>query len=292
MDKTFVDKLVSAYYDLMDFSLLSTKTDEITIGDIVIITWYFFIAWFFLYAFRSVTTRALKRKGGKEGENELNRFFSLYQIVKYVVYLFTISSLFMHFGTNITVLLAGSTALLVGVGLGMQNLFNDFVSGVLILFDRTLLVSDILEVDGIVGKVVHVGIRTTTIKTREEKIMIIPNHIFMSEKLVNWTQNKLDTRFDLTVGVAYGSDTHLVRKLLIEVAEEHNKVLEKPMPEVFFQNFGDSSLDFDLIFYVGDVFRVNKIKSDMRFMIDKKFRKNNITIPFPQRDIHLIKTGK
>jgi|LGOV01.1.fsa_nt_gb small-conductance mechanosensitive channel len=289
MDKTFVEEIVEAFYSLMDFSLLTTKNNEITIGDLVVVSWYIFIAWLVLFVFKTIMIKTIKRKRGKEGENELNRFSSLYQIVKYFIYLFTLSSLLKHFGTNITVILAGSTALLVGVGLGMQNLFNDFVSGILILFDRTLLINDILEVDGIVGKVIHVGIRTTTIKTREDKIMIIPNHYFMAEKLVNWTQNKLDTRFELSVGVAYGSDTSLVRKILEDVAYEHNKVLKKPTPDVFFQDFGDSSLNFDLVFYVEDVFRINKIKSDIRFMIDKKFRINNITIPFPQRDIHVIK---
>ncbi|MEN8138172.1 MAG: mechanosensitive ion channel domain-containing protein [Bacteroidota bacterium] len=289
MDKTFIENIVEAFYKVLDFTLISTKQKEINIGDIVVIFLYFFAAWFVLMLFKVVVERTIKRKWGKETQNELNRFYSLHQIVKYFVYFFTISSLLKYFGTDITVILAGSTALLVGVGLGMQNLFNDFVSGILILFDRTLLVNDILEIDGVIGRVERVGMRTTTVKTREDKTMIIPNHYFMSEKLVNWTQTELDTRFNLSVGVAYGTDTLLVKELLIKVAEKHDKVLENPNPQVFFQDFGESSLNFDLVFYLDDVFRIQKIKSDLRFAIDEIFRENNVTIPFPQRDIHVIK---
>lgn len=288
MDKILTGAIEGTFHSIMNVSLLDTEKGNLIIWDVLVVIWYILITWSALRVLKIIAVKTIKSRRNDGDENELNRFYSFFQIIRYILYAVSLSFLLGHFGIDLSAIFLGSTALLVGIGLGMQNLFNDFVSGILILFDRTLLVNDILEVDGIVGKVVNVGIRTTKIKTRDDKVMLIPNHFFMSDKLVNWTQNKLETRFSLSVGVAYGSDTSLVKKILVEVGGEHSKVLKKPLPEVLFQDFADSSLNFDLIFYIDDVFNEKKIKSDLRFMIDKKFRKNNIAIPFPQRDIHVI----
>jgi small-conductance mechanosensitive channel len=157
-------------------------------------------------------------------------------------------------------------------------LFQDIISGIFILIDQTVHVGDIIELEGKVGRVEEIKLRTTRAVTIDNKVLVIPNHLYLTNSLYNWTQNGTTTRENITVGVAYGSDVELVKKLLLQSVRTNEDVLPSPEPNVIFTNFGDSSLDFKLIFTIGD-----------SFTIDRLFRENNITIPFPQRDIHIIK---
>jgi small-conductance mechanosensitive channel len=173
----------------------------------------------------------------------------------------------------------------VGLGLGLQDAFKDLVAGIIILTERTVTAHDIVEIDGIVGQVVEVGLRTTTILTRDDIEMILPNQRLTNERVVNWSRTNSVTRFYVDVGVAYGSDTQLVKKVLIEVASNNKQVsLEQP-PAVLFSDFGSSSLNFKLQFFSKNLFRIERVKSDLRFEIDKAFRENNIVLAFPQLDV-------
>jgi len=158
--------------------------------------------------------------------------------------------------------------------------------------DKSLLVGDIIEVEDKVGKVIEIKLRTTRAITRDDKIIIIPNHILIRNSIYNYTQNRKTTRESITVGVAYGSDTRKVENLLLESTKNQPSVLKKPLPYVTFEDFGDSALIFHLNFFINDSFRVPKLSSKIRFKIDELFRKNDITIPFPQRDVHLYPTTK
>ncbi|MFV0236943.1 MAG: mechanosensitive ion channel family protein [Flavobacteriales bacterium] len=220
------------------------------------------------------------------------KFKTLYKIIKYIIYVVVTLAILRSFGINIDMLLAGSAALFVGLGMGMQQFFMDFLSGIMILFDETLAVGDIIQIENQVGRVEQINFRTTVMITRDDRVVIIPNHKFLSEYLYNWTQNSDITRFHLSVGVAYGSDTGLVADLLKKVAIEHPNVENKPDPTVFFSEFGDNSLNFQLYFYTDKPLKSPKIKSDLRFMIDKEFRYHNISIPFPQRDLHIVSSPK
>jgi small-conductance mechanosensitive channel len=142
-------------------------------------------------------------------------------------------------------------------------------------------------VDDTVALVKEIGLRTSIVETRDGIAMIIPNHKLVSEKLINWSSNDTITRFSIKVGVAYGSDVKLVEKLLSETAWKHSKVITNPTPLILFKDFGESSLDFELIFWTNQLFVIEQVKSDLRFMIDEAFRANNIEIPFPQRDLHV-----
>ena len=178
--------------------------------------------------------------------------------------------------------------MLVGIGLGLQNIFKDFISGITLLTEGTIKVDDIVEVDGMVVKVNEISLRTSIVTTREDNVVIIPNHEFIEESIVNWTANKLPSRFTIEVAVDYSSDEHIVEKVLIECALNHKDVLNDKefSPSVRLSNFGNSSLDFQLIFYSFNLFRIESVKSKLRFHILEAFRKNNITIPFPQHVIH------
>ena len=163
---------------------------------------------------------------------------------------------------------------------------NYIISGVFILADQSVHVGDIIQVDGQIGKVERIQLRTTRAVTRDNRVLIIPNHKFMASILYNWTENGTLTRESVAVGIAYASDINRVKEILIETASEHPLILKKPAPLVLFNAFGESALEFELLFSINRSFESNIVKSDVRFAIDKAFRENTIEIPFPQRVIH------
>ena len=216
------------------------------------------------------------------------KFRILFSYGKWIVYLIILLITFHAIGINVTAVFAASAALLIGVGLALQTLFQDIIAGILILLDQTIHVGDIIEIEGKVGRVEEVKLRTTRAVTIDNKVLIIPHHLYLTSTLYNWTQNGTTTRESVNVGVAYGSDVEKVKSLLIEVANNNSHVMSYPPPLVLFTDFGDSSLNFRLIVTLNDSFQGAIPRSELRFAIDKVFRENNIKIPFPQRDVHII----
>ena len=221
-------------------------------------------------------------------EIDIGSQFAINQLVKYLIYTFAIISALSVMGINITILLGGAAALLVGIGLGLQQTFNDFISGIVLLFERTVSVGDVLEFDGTVGEVRKIGLRSSILHTRQNVSMVVPNHLLVNEKVVNWTHFDNNIRFSVEVGVAYGSDTELVKQLLIESVKEVEDVLAWPKPFVRFLNFGTSSLDFSLYFFSRQYIYIEDVKSNIRLKIDALFREHKITVPFPQREIRIL----
>ncbi|ARN77916.1 mechanosensitive ion channel protein MscS [Nonlabens spongiae] len=218
------------------------------------------------------------------------KFDSIFKFFNYVVYIIVIVIVLSTNGVNLTALFTASAVLFVGLGFALQDLFKDIIAGVTILIDKSVLVNDVIEMNGKVGRVFEIKLRSTRIITRDDKILVIPNHLFLTETVYNYTQNHPKTREVVEVGVAYGSDTKLVERVLLDCANKSKAILNSPEPFVMFNNFGDSSLDFGVYFFVEDSFTDPRIKSDLRFAIDRAFRENNITIPFPQRDVHFYDT--
>jgi len=231
--------------------------------------------------------RQIKQKNLDEG-----RTLAIYQIIKYVIIVVAILIGLEVIGIKFTLLLGGAAALLVGVGLGLQSTFNDIFSGIILLFERSISVGDILEVDGTIGRVVEINIRTSEVATYDNISILMPNSLLVNDKIINWSHNRQLTRFAVAVGVSYGSDVQLVKKLLHDAAVEHPDVDQTRPPDIFFSDFGDSALQFDLKFWCTNLLQIGRIKSDIRFAIDAKFRENGVTIPFPQRDLHLRSTVK
>ncbi len=216
---------------------------------------------------------------------------SVLQITKYFIWIVGIFIAIGSIGLKLTFFIASISALLVGVGFGLQSIFNDFFSGIIILFDRSIQVHDVVQVGDIVGRVKEIGIRTTIVIDRDNMVLIIPNSKFTTDNVTNWSHMDEKSRFAVEVGVAYGSDVRLVEKVLLECADECDDIVKDPPPSVRFDDFGDSSLNFKLLFWSSNTFFAELIKSKLRFAIDQKFRENNITIPYPQRDLH-IKTDE
>ena len=254
---------------------------SVTLSSLLYILISGFIIWF---AYKWI--KKLAKSAVKSGRLDSGREFAITRITKYVLTLVFIIIALVAFHVNWTGFLA-LTPLLLGVGLGLQQVANDLVSGFILLVEPTIRVNDIVEVDGVVARVTLIGLRTSKVTTRDGISMIIPNHQLVSEKLINWSTSDTITRFKIDVGVAYGSNVELVKKILEECAWKHSKVITNPAPIVFFKDFGDSSLDFELVFWSNQLFPIDHIMSDLRYQIEESFRANNVTIPFPQRDLHI-----
>ena len=185
--------------------------------------------------------------------------------------------------TSLTVIAGG---LSVGLGFGLQTVFNNFISGIILIFGRSLLEGDTIQIGETWGTVRKVSIRSTMVETFDNATIFVPNSEFISQRLTNWTRNNNTIRREVNLGVAYGSNIDLVQELLIKAAKEHKRVMKYPEPSVLFQNFGASSLDFSLRFWVDDLNFAGSACSDIRWTIERLFRENSIEIPFPQLDVH------
>lgn len=253
---------------------------SISVKSILILVAVIMLASFLLKLFK----RYIK---GKLQAQDKNKFDTVFSFGKWLLYIIIFLITLQSSGVQITAVFAASTALLIGVGLALQTFFQDIISGIFIIMDQSVHVGDYIEMDGKVGRVVEIKLRTTRAVTIENKVLVIPNHMYLKNSLYNWTQNGSKTKSSVEVGVAYGTDVQLVKKILLQTADEHKQILKTPEPIVLFKNFGDSSLDFELIFTIHNSFQLAVIQSDLRFRIDELFRENQISIPFPQRDIHL-----
>ncbi|MDO6598386.1 mechanosensitive ion channel [Oceanihabitans sp. 2_MG-2023] len=266
---------------ILNKSINISKDVEISVQNILVLLLVLVFATVFLRLLR----RLISRKLPSDDKLKFRAVFSYATWFSYVIIvLITLHTV----GVNVTGIFAASAALLIGIGLALQTLFQDIISGVFILIDQSVHVGDIIELDGKVGRVEEIKLRTTRAVTIDNKVLVIPNHLYLTNSLYNWTQNGTTTRESVEVGVAYGSDVQLVKKILLQAANDNKSVLKFPAPTVLFTNFGDSSLDFKLVFTLNDSFQASIPKSEIRFEIDKLFRENNISIPFPQRDIHII----
>ena len=271
--------------EFLSYSVNITEDIHLDVKTILFVILVFFLTGFFLKLFKRIVNRKLD-------EEDKGKFKAVFSFVQYFVYTIVLVIALESSGINVSVLLAGSAALLVGIGLGLQTLFQDIMSGIFILVDKSLHVNDIIEIEDKIGKVDEIRLRTTRAITIDDKVLIIPNHKFLTNSLFNWTQNGIQTTEVVEVGVAYGSYVELVKDILIDVASAHPKVLKSTVPKVLFTDFGESSLQFKLLFVINNSYEHLTVKSDLRFAIDKKFIENKIVIPFPQRDIHLIKQEK
>ena len=189
---------------------------------------------------------------------------------------------------NLSSLAVVAGAIGVGVGFGLQNIINNFVSGLIILAERPITIGDRIEVGTVAGQVSKISLRSTTVITNDNIAIIVPNSDFISHAVTNWSHGDPRVRMRLSLGVAYGTDPQKLRQLLVEVAGEHPNVLKEPKPELFFSGFCDSSLDFELAVWTAEMSsKPRRFRSELYYAIEKKLRENGVEIPFPQRALHL-----
>jgi len=275
--------VISDLKNFLKYELVSLENLKVSLFD-VLLGLLFIIA-------TTAMLRLLKRIFKRLNTNEVmdtGTANSVYLIVKYIIWTIVFVLILDTIGVKISIFLASGAALLVGIGLGLQQFFNDVASGIILLIERTLKVDDVVELENeMIGRVIAIGIRTSKIKTRDNVLVIVPNSQLVNDRVINWSHVEELTRFHVDVGVAYGSDIELVTKVLKDCANAHPLILPAPPSFVRFVSFGDSSLDFQLFFWTNEAFIVENTKSDLRYKIDRAFRENGIQIPFPQRDVYI-----
>lgn len=267
--------------NILNYTFEYNKQISISVKSLLILIFIIVLTSFLLRLFEKYVKRKLH-------SNDKNKFDTVFSFGKWLLYIIIFSITLQSSGVQVTAIFAASTALLIGVGLALQTFFQDIISGIFIIMDQSVHVGDYIEIDGKVGRVVEIKLRTTRAVTIENKVLVIPNHLYLKNSLYNWTQNGTKTKNSVKVGVAYGTDVQLVKELLLQAAKEHKSILTVPESMVLFKNFGDSSLEFELMFTIHNSFQLAVIESDLRFRINELFKQNNIRIPYPQRDVHII----
>lgn len=270
-------------WDAFNAPLFSLGEDPVTLLGLVVLVVIMALTWIIAGRVRWLLERRVSHVTGIE-EGTLHAIGGL---GRYAI-LFVGSFIGLRsVGFQLDAILVVFGALGVGIGFGLQNIANNFVSGLILLVERPIKVGDVVDVGGELGSVERVGIRATTLRKFDQTQAIVPNGDLISSTVTNWTLDDRRARLDFTLGVAYGSDTRLVERLIRATVVNHQNVLEDPEPRIFFVEFGDSSLNFRILAYVNDLMERFATLSDLHFAIDDAFRENNVEIPFPQRDLHV-----
>ena len=270
--------------DILSTNIINFKDHTLSVFELILVVLIFVVTKFILWMVKKTIDKKAKSVNLDEGSS-----FALFQLIKYVVWIVSFMLILDTIGIKPGLILAGSAALLVGIGLGLQQTFNDILSGIILLYEKSVKVGDVLDIDGEVVIIQKIGIRTSTGMSRRDISILIPNSLITTNKVINWSHQAKKTIFYFDLGVAYGSDVRLVVRLLEESAREHDDVLNDSLIQARLINFGSSSLDFRILFCSEKIFKIEKVKSDIRMLICDKFEENGVTIPFPQMDVHMKK---
>ncbi len=278
-----INRLVASLVDVAGLALFTIADNPVTVADV-------YRAGFILYGFlaggwlvqRLFTRHLLPRLDADPGVGNSIRTISQYVIVGAGV-LTSLGSL----GIDLSTLAIIGAGLSVGIGFGLQELVANFISGILLLFEQSIRPGDVISVNGTVGRVEKLRIRSTTVRTNENIELIVPNQSLLTAAVTTYTHTDRSVRIHVPVGVSYDTDPAEVREVLLAAARRHGLVRETPPPTVFFQGYGDSSIDFTLAVWIDDFMNMPRVTSDLRFIIWEELAKRNIEIPFPQRDLHL-----
>jgi potassium-dependent mechanosensitive channel len=262
--------------------LFYLRGTPITLGSLVSVGVILALTWLISFGLRRAMRQIYRRRGVEEGVQ-----YAINRLIHYAVIALGLLWAIDNLGVSITGFAALGALIGVGLGFGLQNIVQNFVSGLIMLLERPVKRGDFVVVGDTRGTVREIRARATVVTTLDNVDILVPNAQFISEEVVNQTFDDRNLRIRVRVGVAYGSDTALVRETLERVSMKHPSVLQDRPAVVLFDDFGDSSLDFSVLIWVGDPLIQNRVASDIRFEIDRAFREAGIEIPFPQRDLHL-----
>ncbi|MDM1395636.1 mechanosensitive ion channel family protein [Myroides odoratimimus] len=259
---------------VLEFELYTSKSISITIGTLLFIAFTLMIT--------NVGVRLLKKAFIRMATPDVAaRLGSVFNFINYFIYLIMIFFILNVVGINISMFLTTSAALFVGLGFALQDIFRDLIAGIYILFDKTLNVGDVVEIRGEVARVKVINLRCTIAETRNRKDIVIPNRKLIDDIMNNWTHEDPVIRARIDVGAFIGTDVELVKSVLLSCVEDNDEVLKSPKPIVFIDEFGESSIRFILYYFIDNAFDNDRIGSEIRFEIDKKFKANNIELPVP-----------
>ena len=278
-------RMPSTLKEFLDLHILALSGGVLTPGSILIGLAILLVA----IAIASLGGRSLRRVLGRRGL-PLGTQFAVSKMFNYGVLALGAMVAFNSMGLKVDALIATSALLAVGIGFGLQNVAQNFISGLILLVEQPVRKGDFVRVGDTLGVVDDIGLRATHIVTRDEVTIIVPNSALVTEAVINHSRPTTNLRTRIAVGVAYGTDTHLVRDVLIATAHASPNVLREPAPDIRFEGFGDWSLNFGLLVWIEDPRMDLKISSELRFAIDAAFREKGIVMPFPQREIHMHPT--
>lgn len=264
--------------NLFDKDLFSIGSATLNVSTVIGIVVILVCTWIALYLIKKGIYRIHKLDKGKK--------YSINTLIKYMVWIISISLILNVLGYKLSALILGSAALLVGLGMGLRNIFSNFVSGLVLLIDNTIKVGDVIEVNQLVCEVREINLRTTLVMTREDKCILLPNSELTNHKLINWTHIHQTARFDVSVHTEYGIDIIKIEEIMLAVAQTHDKVHRFPAPFVRLNEYADRGLVFTLYFWSDNLFRIENTKSDLRKQIYIELTKAGIKIPYPNYNIH------
>lgn len=278
--------------DILDSDRLSFHVGDLRLSVYVLLKAAITIIALFWLAglFSDFGERRIKKLQGIRSANRALMIKALQIVAYFLAFVIGLDVL----GIDLTTLTIFSGAVGIGVGFGLQKIASNFISGLILLFEKSIEADDLVELsDGTFGFIRHTRARYILVETFDGKEIMIPNEDFITSRVTNWTFTNSKGRVEIIVGVSYESDIEAARELMLEAAREHPRCIDTPAPVCYLRTFGDSSVDFVLFFWVGDVTAGRyEPQSDVMRSIWKKFKENNITIPYPQRDVHLKSGGK
>ena len=270
--------------EFLNLPITQIGSTELTLWSVV----YFLLLIFLLFYLTAKIRKWVVYKLLAKSKIDLGVRIAVGTILRYIVLVIGFIIVLQTIGLDLSAITVLAGALGVGIGFGLQNVTNNFVSGIIILFERPIKVGDRIEVGDVSGDVISISMRSTTIVTNDNISIIVPNSDFISFKVINWSYTDRNIRFNIPVGVSYNEDPEVIRKILLEVADENKGILPQPKPDVLFQEYADSALVFDLRVWTREyINRPNVLKSQIYYAVFKKFKEHNIEIPFPQRDLHI-----
>jgi small-conductance mechanosensitive channel len=268
---------------IMNYTLFELNQTPVSISSILMFAIMMVI---FLISSRIINNLILKRILIRFQIDE-SKTYTMLRINHYIIMIIGAIVAFQFVGINLSGLAVIFGLLSVGIGFGLQNVTSNFIAGLILLFEQPIKIGDRIMVGDTEGDVTSINIRSTTIRSLNNVSIIVPNSEFVSSNVVNWSHGDPKIRLVIEVGVSYHSNLDTVLRSLQEVAEEHSEVLKNPPPDVLFRNFGDSSWNMVLRAWIKHPNRHHIIRSELNCAIVRKFRKNHVEIPFPQRDLHV-----
>jgi len=284
-----IKKIVDEIANFLRIPIFSLGDTQITLWTILYLALFFWL----LYYLTTKLNRIIVYKLLSKSKIDLGVRIATGTILRYVILTVGFIIILQTVGINLSSITILLGALGVGIGFGLQNITNNFVSGLIILFERPIKVGDRIEVAGVVGDVVDISMRATTIVTNDNISIIVPNSEFISSTVINWSHTDRKVRFNFPVGVSYKEDPQKVKNVLLEVALDNKGILKDPEPDVLFTEYAESALMFNLRVWTSEyIDRPGVLKSQLYFEIFKRFKENGIEIPFPQRDIHIKEIPK
>ncbi|WP_158858431.1 mechanosensitive ion channel family protein [Lunatibacter salilacus] len=270
--------------DWLQWNILSLGDSKITLG---LLLWLI-ISISAIFILSELIRKVLANKILSRYDLDLGTRQSIATIVKYILICLGFITILQNTNVDLSALGILAGAIGVGIGFGLQNITNNFISGLIILFERPIKIGDRIEVNGVNGDVIKISARSTMVVTNDNISIIVPNSQFIDSPVINWSHHDRNVRFNIPVGVSYKETPERIKEILIEVAKENPGVLKSPGPDVLFDSYGDSSLNFNLRIWTTEyTSKPRVLKSQLYYEIFKRFTAEGIEIPFPQRDLHI-----